>query len=535
VVLALLCGALYGRAVAFEFTRTDDTVQLVEHARFLSSFRNVPAAFSQSFFAANGVGNYYRPIVALTYMIDAQWAGAHPLPYHATNVILHLIAAWLLYLFARRLSAPADLALAAAAILVAHPALAEAVAWAPGRGDSLVAIWFLAAMLCLLRYQETRTRGPLLAHVLFVLLALFTKEAAVALPLAFAMYLFLAKGGRTTLRRPLLLWVGWGLAVGVWAVCWRTATAATADQAPAQRLTAFFDHLPVLLMYLGKAVWPQHLSVLAIERDTSWVPGAIALVPLAAAAWWLRGPNRRLFLWGVGAFALLLAPSLPVSDYLILEIRLYAPVVALLVAMLAVAQQARDRWSSQRAVRLQRAAMCAGVGLLAVRCFGYAGSFRDADAFTEQAVRTSPHSALAHVNHGIVYQTSGRPEQAEAEYAAAMALDAGHALAHNNLGLIHLSHGDLAGAEQLFREELTVNPTYDKAHYNLALALRRQGRNEDAVRSLHEAVRFNPENADALVALASYYAYRGDSERAALYRRQLQELGVAPAAPSALP
>jgi Flp pilus assembly protein TadD len=193
---------------------------------------------------------------------------------------------------------------------------------------------------------------------------------------------------------------------------------------------------------------------------------------------------------------------------------------------LGLAQQVRERWPGVRAVSPQRAAAWTVVAILGLLCYPYVESFRNPAAFTEQAVRSSPHSALAHVNRGIVYQRSGRVPEAEAEYATAMELDARHAIAHNNLGLIHLNRGEVARAEQLFREELAVNPTYDKAHYNLALALRRQGRDEAAVQSLHEAMRLNPENVDAIEALAGYYAFRGDAPRAVQYQEQLRTLGA---------
>ncbi len=65
-ILAIFCGLLCGRAVGFEFTRTDDTVQLVDHARFVRLLGNLPAAFAQPFFAANGGASYYRPLVTVT-------------------------------------------------------------------------------------------------------------------------------------------------------------------------------------------------------------------------------------------------------------------------------------------------------------------------------------------------------------------------------------------------------------------------------------------------------------------------------------
>jgi hypothetical protein len=168
VLLALLCGALYGRTVGFGFTRTDDTVQLVDNAHFVASLDNLPAAFTRPFFGANGAANYYRPVVALSYMLDAQWTGIQPWGYHLTNVLIHLAAAFLFFVTARHMGFAAEPSLGAAAVLAAHPALTEAVAWVPGRGDSLLAIWFLAAFLCLLRWLATGHWLPLVAHTAFL-------------------------------------------------------------------------------------------------------------------------------------------------------------------------------------------------------------------------------------------------------------------------------------------------------------------------------------------------------------------------------
>ena len=523
LVLALLCGLLYGRTVGFGFTRTDDTVQLVDHARFVGSLTNLPAAFTQPFFAANGSASYYRPLVTVTYMLDAQWTATRPAGYHVTNTLLHLGAACLFFLFVRRLGFALDLSLAAAAVLVAHPVLTSTVAWVPGRGDSLLTLWFLAAMLSLSGWLERGGRLLLLAHAASLLLALFTKEAAAALPLVFAGFSLLVAPRRRALARP-VLWFAWGLPLLTWHLCRRIALASAGEEGLLAQLGELGRHTTVLLMFLGKAVWPSRLSVLAIERDTPWLAGGLATVPIALAFLWLEGARRRLFAWGLGCFVLLLLPSLAVSGFLILEIRAHAPLVGLVVAFLAVGEKARQRWSSTRAILVQRAVAAAVVAALAIRASLYVTSFRDADAYTRQAVASSPHSALARLNRGIVLQVDGRTTEAESEYRMALELDPTLAVTHNNLGLVELQRGRPELAERFFRGELARNPSYDKAHLNLALALKAQGRFEEAAASLETAIALNPDNADALEGLATYYAFRGNEALAGRFTERLRRL-----------
>ena len=523
LTLALLCAALYGRTVAFGYTRTDDTVQLLDNASFVASLRNLPEAFARPFFAANGAASYYRPVVTLSYMLDAQWSGVDPSGYRLTNVLLHFVAAALFFAVSIRLGFQRDHACVAAAILAVHPALTEAVAWIPGRGDTLLAIWFLSALLCLMRWLKDGRPLWLVMHGWFVLVALFTKEAAIALPAVFIAFVLLVARRPSVLRGP-RLWVVWGGAVGIWFVSWRAVIGGSEANSPVKHLAEMAGHLTVPLMFLGKAMWPTHPAVLAIEQDTSWLPGAVAALLLAVVFWWLRDGDRRLFAWGVSSFLLLLAPSLAVSDFLILEIRSYAPLVGLLVAVLAVARQLCARWPSAKTTIVVRAVGVVAVTALAIRSTTYAASFRDVEAFTAQAVATSPHSTLAHCNRGIALQLAKRLDEAEAEYQHALALDRTIAVAHNNLGLIELNRARFDSAEGLFREELALNPSYDKAYVNLALALKASGRIDEAVASLQQAVELNPSNADALEGLASYYAFRGDSAAAEQYRGRLRSV-----------
>lgn len=497
VGLIILGAVLYGRTVSFEFTRTDDKVLLVDDAKFIENPSSAARVFGRTFFAGNGRGEkYYRPLVTLTFILDSQWAGVAPRAFHVTNLMLHVGVTCLFFLLLRCLCFEVAAAAFGAALFAVHPALTEAVVWIPGRCDLLLGLAVLVSTFFFVRFLDSPGSTPFCGHVLGWFLALLCKEAAIALPLVLMAYVFLVDGRRHRLREPRLWW-GWSITVAVWYLLRSTASNPVAAEVPTERLGVLVDHLPAYLMHLGKLLWPSRLAVLANARDTSLLPGLIAAGVLALAGLWLRGRSRRLFLWGLSVFVLFILPSLPVSDFLILENRLYVPAIGIILSLLVLAEEIRARAASRVSGPFFSVAAALAVVLLAMRAWFYSEEFRNPAIFTAAAVVESPRLGLAHLNRGIVLQLDGRAEAAEHEYEVAIGLDSELAITHNNLGLIFLGRGNLARAEGAFRRELEVNPGYDKAYFNLGLALARQGRLAEAAVAWREAVRQNPDNGEA--------------------------------------
>lgn len=527
LLLAGLVAAVHGRSIGFDFTRTDDTVLIVDDAAFLTDPSNALAALGEPFFRRGARGEaYYRPLVTLSFMLDASWGGTDPAAFHATNVALHLVACLLAYLLLLRLAPGRQtrgLALAGAVVLAVHPALVEAVAWIPGRTDTLLTALGAGQLLALHRFaDEGRARWLALSHAALVL-GLLTKEAAVALPLVAAAYLWLV-ARRLDVLRDARTWLGWLLALAAWAAAYRAAVAGRDGESAVDRIAALVANADVVLMHLGKITLPVDLSVLATRQDTSWTLGlaGAALVGVAIAS--TRGRARRGAAFGAVTFLLLVAPGLPVSDYLILESRLYFPTLAVVVTACAAASGALERDpASARPLFVGWALLCAAFVALAVQ---HGQHFRDREAFTSAAVAGSPHSALAHLNRGIVHHLEGDLERAAEHYERARALDPRQPVVHNNLGLLALGAGDAEAAHALFVDEIAIDPGYDKAHFNLGLALGRLGRPEEAAEAFERAIELNPDNVDAMGELFAHHARRGERDRAERYRRAMEARGV---------
>ncbi len=147
----------------------------------------------------------YRPLTLLSFALNYAVHGLNPLPFHATNVALHALACWLVWVFVRRLLQD-DLVAACAALLFAvHPVHVEAVANVVGRAEVLSSVCMLAGSICLLRTGAPSVGVTALAALAF-LAALLAKETAICYP-AVALLLLARRVGNT---RPATWWLARG-------------------------------------------------------------------------------------------------------------------------------------------------------------------------------------------------------------------------------------------------------------------------------------------------------------------------------------
>lgn len=124
----------------------------------------------------------YRPLRYASLWLDHAVSGGAPAMYHATNVLLHALAAVLLVRCARRFGSKAMAAAAAGGLFAAHPLAVESVAYVAGRRDLLSLVFGVGALLA-----WTSPRGRTSVALLLVLAGVAAKEsAALFLPVLLA-------------------------------------------------------------------------------------------------------------------------------------------------------------------------------------------------------------------------------------------------------------------------------------------------------------------------------------------------------------
>lgn len=144
-------------------------------------WHNVPRLFGGEWSRTSS--GEYRPLWALTYIVDLRLWGPTPWALHLTNIALHVAAAALVWrLVAGSRMAGRGAAPLALAYFVVAPVHDEPVAWIAARGHILAPVCILAAILLLRRAEHGGGRWAYLASLGAAIAAFATQEVAVALP-----------------------------------------------------------------------------------------------------------------------------------------------------------------------------------------------------------------------------------------------------------------------------------------------------------------------------------------------------------------
>lgn len=138
-----------------------------------------------------GQGNFYRPLVAASFMLDYALSAdaatppgeVPPFLFHVSSTAWHVAAAMLLFALLSQVGAPFLVRTIVALVYVVHPLHTEAVAYISGRADSMAAAFMFAGLACALWNGSARrqTLGWVLSGLCFAG-ALMSKESAIAFP-----------------------------------------------------------------------------------------------------------------------------------------------------------------------------------------------------------------------------------------------------------------------------------------------------------------------------------------------------------------
>lgn len=469
-----------------------------------------------------------RWIAYLTFALNHRLGGFAPGGYHALNVAIHLGTALLLSALVRttfrtprlRESALAPragaVAFLAAALFVAHPIQTQAVTYIVQRITSLAALFYVAAVLLYARWRlaspEAGAVGRALryAAVLFLaLLAVHTKEIAVTLPFAIALYelCFFAPGprGRWLAILPLLavaalvplLRLPHGQPLGPAGL----ALATRDVQSEVSRLDYLLSQGPVMVRYLlllalpiGQSLdhdVPLYRSPLDPEVAGAGLALGSLMVLALALAWRTRAaaarpldPAARLAAFGIAWWFLTHAVEssiVPIAD-LMNEHRVYLPSVgAFTAAAVGITWLARRWVGSERASRTVIAAGIALGILLAGATLVRNTVWRNELTLWTDAVRKAPGKVRPTLNAGTALAQAGRHREAEGFLRRATLLDPSSAYAHAQLAAVLLTLRRPADAEPELREALRLSPSDVEATFNLGMLLYQSGRKVEAM------------------------------------------------------
>jgi len=496
---------------------------------------------------ATALGDGSRPILNLSLAFNYALGGMDPTGYRVVNLFVHLLVALALYGVVRRAfmrrpppgrsaDSAAALAFAVALLWIAHPLATQAVTYVIQRAESLMALFYLLTLYCVIRSDGSERRAAWgLAAVACCALGMQTKEVMVTAPLVVLFYdrTFLAGSFAAALRSRRALYAG--LAATWLLLLLRADSSALSGGSawagfglPELSALEYARSQPgVILHYLRLCFWPHPLVLdygWSVADEFGAILGSTALLAaLGMATLWALWRVPPLGFLGA-CFFLVLAPTssvMPIVD-LAFEHRMYLPLAAVVVAVVVAVDAARSRLSVPKwvggALLVAIAVSLSAVTVLRNR------DYRSAEVMWRTVVDAVPENSRGQRNLGVALMGLDRNEEALLYLQEAIALDPQTPYARVNLAVTLIALGRVDAAEAHLRDALELLPSYADAHSNYGQLLQRRGELEASLRHLRAAVHYGPSDVLPHLNLANVLIRMGRSDEALHYFREATRL-----------
>ena len=511
-----------------------------------------------------------RPVVTLTLGLNYALDGLNVRGYHAVNLAIHVAAGLVLFGLLRRTlvqpplrqsfgAAALPLALLIAAIWVVHPLQTEAVTYIVQRAESLMGLFYLLTLYCVIRGAESdSTKLWYSLSVGSCLLGMASKEVMASAPLIVLLYdrAFIAGSFREAWQRRRSLYLGLGatwisLAYLVMSTGRFCATSANAKSEGITWWAYLLTEPGVILHFLRLSVWPRplcfdYLGWPVLGPWRSIVPPVVVIVALLGAIVWAWRTDS--IPWGPGPvggfpgawFFLILAPtsSLFPMDSPAYEHHMYLPLAAVVTVLVLGAFEIGKRMVSGR----EGAVLGCAAGAAVVALFGFLtiqrnqdyksavsiwqdvvekrpnnprahdhlavalaqlGRLEEATAHWEQILRLKPDDADVQYNLGVTLFMLGKVQEGTKHWEQALRLKPGDAGWHKALGDALAKAGKLQEAIEHYRQAVRILPDFAEAHRNQGLALVQLGRLPEAITQYKQVLQIEPDSVEAHIDLGN--------------------------------
>jgi tetratricopeptide (TPR) repeat protein len=547
----------FAPALGARFVTWDDDINFINN----QAYRGLGAQQLHWMWTTFHMG-HYTPLTWMTLGLDYTLWGMDARGYHATNVLLHVASAVLVYVIARRLLALARpeqsirdarvtvfASAFAALVFAAHPLRVESVAWVTERRDVLSCFLYLLAIASYLRsLDDDRVRSRWYwGSVVACACALLSKATAMTLPIALLLLNVyplrrLDRGSASAVRvarelAPFVVLAIAAAAVSVIALNAHWQLSASEKIAVSAYGFSF---------YVWRTIAPVHLSPLypMPEHIDPSAPRYLAAYAVVAAyvavAWAARRRWPGVATSMIAFFAILLPMLGAVQNGNVIAADRYTYHAAIALSILAGGIfVALDRVS----FAFKAAIATAIVSTLTTLTWRQSLVWHDSRRFWTYTVAMTDSSSTAHAalgralyadrdfaesvshferasridtlypdgynNAGIALAQLGRWPEAVADYENALAIKPDFGAAESNLGVALAAEGRLDAAIEHYARAVTADSTNVDAQTNWGNALVRLNRLDEAASHYDAALRIQPRNAEAHLNLGVARAKQG--------------------------
>ena len=484
VFLTVIIWIVFGQTLTHDFVNFDDDRYVYEN---LEVNRGLTLD-GLKWVLTHSHASLWHPLTTLSHMADCQIFGLKPGGHHFANVVLHNIAAVLLFLVFRAMTGSSWRCAFVAGIFAIHPMRVESVAWIAERKDVLSGVFFMLTLGAYLRYA----RMPILSRyvTMSILLAcgLMSKATFVTVPLVLLLldYWPLQRASDFHAWRRMIIekipLFALSAAASVATVFAQTVTMASLEQLPL--LPRLKNAAVSLIAYLRQMFWPTDLAVFyphPHDQLNIWIVlmAAALIIAITLVAIVVRQKHPAVFV-GWFWYLVLLAPVIGIVQAG-LQARAdrftYLPHIGITMLLTWTCADLTQRWRNRRVVLTSIATFAIVVSI--ILAYQQTTYWRDSVTLWERALAVTSNNQTAHQNLAAALWTKGRIAESNQHARAAAIVHARTTLkdypydvpTHNDLGVLLVQSGDVhAGIEQ-WETSLQIDPDDGNAQNNLAWVL----------------------------------------------------------------
>ncbi len=561
-VIIPLCTILLITTIAFfpslenGFTNWDDDLYVTENPKIRQlSWKNVGRIFASTHYGG------YEPLTELSFALEYRFFRLNPLPYHITNLLLHLLNCLLVFWLIILIGGNPQIAFVAALLFGVHPLRVESVAWVSELKDLLYGFFFLWSLIAYLLYLRKKRNGFYWFALFLFFLSLLPKPQGIFLPLVLLLLDYFT--GRRFDRKALLEKIPFFLISTVFVII-AVAGKASVGYFDGERVST---GIPLILngtyglaCYLVKLFIPAKLSSLypyqevtgfVVRKLYTYAPLIVVTLAVAvvysarygkklvfAALFFLinlllvlqffsTGPaitaDRYTYIPSIGIFYIIGCGLFRLSRAKIGRYLVPAALVIITVLFSILTRQRCLVWKDSLTLWNDVLKKYPGTAIThgnLGRALAEGGKLDEAILHYREAIRLRPDFAKAHYNLGLALDRRGRLQEAVRHYQAALKIKPDYPGAHLNLGVARAKQGKFDEAAYHYTKALKDNPDCVEAHYNLGVDLDAQGRFAEAIVHYREAIGIKPDYPEARLNLGVLLTGEGKLEEAAFHYRQ---------------
>ncbi len=319
IIIAILVIIAYLPIFTGDFVFDDQT--LVRDNPYITRLQSISSYLSQEDGIVDELDKglfhtgYYRPLVNVTYFMDYKIWGMKAYGFRMTNLLLHLMACFLLYELLLQLTGHRLEVFWAVLLFAVHPIHTETVSIIVSRNNILATIFILASFYSYLAWWEKGTPSALAVSLLTLAGAVFSKEfGLMALPLLFLYQRLLAD--EKNLRREMESYVPYLIILMFYFVLRKTVVS-TPFNIPDDVLTRL-AYIPYLITYNLKLIFlPYNLHSFSIGYPGSLLAPTVIVsffVVLFLAVFLYALRKESLVVFSTVAFFVTLLPVFNIID-----------------------------------------------------------------------------------------------------------------------------------------------------------------------------------------------------------------------------